>query len=456
MGPTEGLARFACELKYEQIPAEALVWAKDAILDCTGVALAGAQQKLGKIITRYVEGCGGRPESGVIAAGFKTNASNAALANGAISHALDYDDYVLPNWTGHPTAPVLPAVFALGHRQKISGKDALLAYIVGFEAGGKIGEGLGREHYEKGGWHATATLGTMGATAACCNILKLDVDKARAALGIACSEAGGVRENFGTMTKPLHAGLAARNGVTAATLGQMGFTGDANAIEGELGFCKLFNGGADYDLDQMTKGLGESFLIVENGVSIKPYPCCAEGHRCLDAIIYLIEKHDIKPDDVESVECRTSDIVPQVMIRHRPKTGAEGKFSMEYCMAVALLDRAAGLSQFKTERVQDPKVQELLTRVHYFHPPEISGYLKMESNPETVTVKMHDGTIYSREVLDSKGRPGNRLTSEELIAKYSSCAALSFPQEKIDRSVEMLQGLEKLDDISELMDLVCF
>ena len=455
MGPTEGLAKFACELKYEQIPAEALTWAKDAILDCTGVALAGVQEKLGKIMAKYVQACGGIPESGVFASGFKTNASNAALANGAMAHALDYDDYVLPNWTGHPTAPVLPAVFALGHRQKISGKQALLAYIVGFEVGGKIGEGLGREHYEKGGWHATATLGTMGATAACCNILKLNVEQARAALGIACSEAGGVRENFGTMTKPLHAGLAARNGVLAAMLAEMGCTGDAKAIEGDLGFAKLFNGGAAYDLERMTRGLGKSFLIVENGVSVKPYPCCAEGHRCLDAILYLIEKHDIKADEVESVECRTSDIVPQVMIRHRPKSGAEGKFCMEYCMAVALLDRAAGLDQFTTERVQDPKVQELLTRVHYFHPPEISGYLKMESNPETVTVKLRDGMTYSHEVLDSKGRPGNRLTREELIAKYTSCAARSLSQDKIDLSVEMLEDFENLEDISKLLDVVC-
>ncbi|MGD8561679.1 MAG: MmgE/PrpD family protein [Desulfarculaceae bacterium] len=455
MGATEYLARFACELEFEKIPAEAVDWAKTAILDCTGVALAGAGEEIGNIITEYAKEVGGTPESGVIAGGFKTDAVTAALANGTLSHALDYDDYVLPNWTGHPTAPVLPAIFSLGQRQKISGKQALVAYIAGFEVGAKIGEGLGRGHYEHAGWHATATLGTMGAAAACCSILKLDLARASKAMGIAGSEAGGLRQNFGTMTKPFHAGLAARNGVLAARLAQKGFTADVNIIEGPLGFSKIFTAGGEYDLELMSQGLGESFWIVKSGVSIKPYPCCAEGHRCLDAILFLADKHDIKAEDVESVECRTSDIVPQVMIRHNPQTGSEGKFSMEFCMAVALLDRAAGLPQFTTERVQDPKVQELLTRVHYVHPPEISGYLKMESNPETVTVRLRNGDAFSREVLESKGKPGNRLSQKELEEKYTACASRSISPQRIERSLELLHDFEKLEDISQLMDVVC-
>jgi len=455
MGATEELARFACELQFEQIPGEAVAWAKDAILDCTGVTLAGAKEDAGMIITDYAREGAGRPEAGVFAAGFKTTAVSAALANGTMAHALDFDDYALPNWMGHPTAPVLPAIFALGQRQRISGKDTLLAYIVGFEVGGRAGAGVGRGHYERGGWHPTATLGTMGATAACCKILRLDVVQTRMALGIASSEASGVRQNFGTMTKPLHAGLASRNGLMAALLAQKGFTGDGSAIEGPLGFCKSFTAEGEYDLAKMTDGLGKSFLILETGVSIKPYPCCADGHRCLDAILYLIKEHNIKADDVESVECRTSDMVPQIMIRHRPKTGAETKFSMQFCMAVALLDRKAGLQQFTTERVVEPKVQELLTRVSFVHPPEASGYLGMETYPEQVTVKLHDGTVYSHEVLDSKGRPGNRLSEAELVDKYRDCAARAISPERIDRSLDMLQGLEELRDISELMDVLC-
>jgi 2-methylcitrate dehydratase PrpD len=295
----------------------------------------------------------------------------------------------------------------------------------------------------------------MGATAACCKILKLDVTQTRVALGIAASEASGVRQNFGTMTKPLHAGLAARNGLMAALLAEKGFTADGTALEGAFGFGKVFTAGGGYDPAEMSRGLGKTFLIIEHGVSIKPYPCCAEAHRCLDAMFYLIKKHNPRADDVASVECRTSDMVPRIMIRHRPKTAEEAKFSMEYCMAVAMLDRRAGLEQFTTERVLDPKVQELLTRIHYLHPPEASGYLNMERYPEQVTIKLHDGTVYSHEVFESKGRPGNRLSKAELVAKYRECASGVISRERIDRSLDMLQGLEKLGDIRELMDTLC-
>ena len=454
MAATEELAKFVYEFEFDQIPEEALSWAKDAILDCTGVALAGTQEEAGRIIANYVKEAGGSPEASVFAADFKTSATNAALANGTMAHALDYDDYVLPNWTGHPTAPILPAIFALGQRQRISGKEILLAYIVGFEVGGKIGAGLGRAHYELG-WHPTAPLGTMGAAAACCSILKLDLTTTRIALGIAGSEASGVRQNFGTMTKPLHAGLAARNGVMAALLAERGFTADGNVVEGEFGFGRVFTAGGTLDPGKMSKDLGESFLIVKHGVSIKPYPCCAEAHRCLDAILYLIGEHDIRAEDIESVECRTSSMVPQIMIRHRPKTQEEAKFSMEYCMAVALLDRKAGLQQFTTERVIESKVQDLLARVRYVHPPEASGYLGMERYPEQVILRLNNGAEYSREVLESKGRPGNRLTHAELVAKYRGCAARAISPERIKRSLDMLVELENLKDIAELMSVLC-
>lgn len=454
MGATEELAQFACELKFDSVPDEAFRWAKDAILDCIGVALAGTTEDAGKIATQYAREAAGRPEAGVLAAGFKTSAADAALANGTIAHALDFDDYALPNWMGHPTAPILPAILALGQRKKISGKDMLLAYVIGYEVGGRVGAGVGRGHYECG-WHATATLGSMGATAASARILKLDAARARMALGIACSEASGVRQNFGTMTKPLHVGLAARNGVLAASLAEKGFTADGCTLEGPLGFAKVLTAPGGYDFRKMTDGLYKSFLIVEHGISVKPYPCCADGHRCIDAILYLIEKHDIRPANVASVECRISDMVPKIMIRQRPETGAEGKFSLPFCMAIALTDRKVGLQQFTTQRVTDPKVQELIKRVHFVHPPEASGYEGMERYPEQVTVKLCDGTVYTHEVSESKGRPTNRLSEKELTDKYRECADGVLSQERIDRSLDMLHSLEKLGDINDLMDTLC-
>jgi 2-methylcitrate dehydratase PrpD len=453
MGVTEELATFSCGLEFEQIPEEALVWAKDALLDCTGVTLAGSREEAGRIITNYVRQAAGRPEAGVFAAGFRTAAAEAALANGTMAHAHDFDDYDTSTWTGHPTAPLLPAIFALGQRQRASGREVLAAYIVGYEVGGRIGAGMGRGYYEQG-WHATSLLGAMGAAAACCRILKLNVAQTRMALGIAGSEACGVRQNFGTMTKPLHCGLAARNGLMAALLAGEGFTADENIIEGPLGFNKVFIRG-EHDPAKVTEGLGKTFLIVENGISMKPYPCCAEGHRCLDAILHLIGKHDIKADDVESVECHTSDMVSEVMIRHRPKTVEEAKFSLEYCMAVALLDRKAGLEQFTAERVGESRVQELLRRVRYTHPPQPTGYLYMVENPERVTVALRNGTSYSHEVLEARGKPGNRMGKADLIAKYRDCAAPVLTRERMDRSVDLLDGLDTLGGIDELMDLLC-
>jgi len=453
MGATAELAQFACELGFDGVPEEAFRWAKDSILDCIGVALAGTKKDVGRIMTEYAREVGGMPESGVLAGGFKTSAANAALANGTLAHALDYDDYSLPNWMGHPTVPILPAVLALGQRRKISGKEALLAYVVGYEVGGRVGGGVGRGHYECG-WHATATLGTMGATAASAKILKLDAAKTQMALGIASSEASGLRQNFGTMTKPLHAGLAARNGVMAASLAAKGFTADGCPLEGPIGFSKVLTAGG-YDLKKMTAGLGKNFLIVEHGISIKPYPCCADGHRCIDAMLHLVLKHDLKPPDVKSIECRTSDMVPRIMIRERPQTGDEAKFSMPFCMAIALTDRKLGLQQFTTERVRDPRVQELFALTKWVHPPEASGYEGMERYPDRVTVTLRNGTVYSHEVSVSKGMPKNRVSDSELIAKYEECTDGVISPEQINRSIDMLHSLEKLADIGELMDVLC-
>lgn len=451
MNATEALAQFTCDLNYDVVPQEAFRWAKDAILDCLGVGLAGAKDDAGKIATAYAKSTGGAPECSVLAAGFKTSAAEAALANGVLVHALDFDDYCLPNWMGHPTSPLLPGILAVAQKKQASGKDVLLAYVVGYEVGGRVGYGVGRGHYEIG-WHATATLGTMGSAAACAKLLNLDKSRTQMALGIAASEASGVRQNFGTMTKPLHVGLAARNGVLAALLAERGFTADGCAIEGPQGFARVLTATGGYDCNRM---IPSSLLIIEHGISIKPYACCADGHRCIDAMLYLANKYDLKPDDVVSIVCRTSDIVPQIMIRQRPQTGLEGKFSMPFCMAACLLDRKLGLQHFTDEYVRRPRVQELLERVSFVHPPEAAGYEGMERYPETVTVTLRNGTVYSHEVDQSKGRPANRMTEAELAAKFRDCAEGVIPQGRIDRALEMLQSLEKLQNIGDLMDVLC-
>ena len=229
MGITEQLAAFVVDTAFTDVPSQAYARAKEAILDGLGCALVGSPTTVGQMITRYVRQRSEATHAAVIGSGFKSSAPLAALANGTMAHALDYDDV---NWhmNGHPTVPLLPAVLALGQEVRASGEEVLLAYALGFEVECKLGLGVNPRHYDLG-WHATSTLGTLGASVACAKLLRLDVTHTRMALGIAASTAAGLRQNFGTMTKPLHPGQAAMNGVTAAQLAQLGWTADANILE---------------------------------------------------------------------------------------------------------------------------------------------------------------------------------------------------------------------------------
>lgn len=447
IGATEIVANFIVRTSYDQIPGEAVRSAKRAILDGLGCILAGSQEPSARIVTGYVKEMGGSPEATVIAGGFKTSAPEAALANGTMAHALDYDDVAMAT-LGHPTVALLPAVLALGEAGRVCGRDALASYIIGFEVMGKIGACIGFGHYGWG-WHATVTLGTMGAAAASARMLRLDTHQTMMALGIAASLAGGTRQNFGTMTKPLHAGNAARNGVVASLLAKKGFTADEAILESTMGFLKIFCGGAEYDVAKATEGLGTAFDIISSGVGMKPYPCCLLTHRCIDAILHLIKENGIGANDVERVECRTSEFLPQVLIHSRPKTALEGKFSMQYCMAIALLDGQVGLKQFTDEKVLDPKAQQLLKGVEYVHPEGLTPL-----HPDVVTIRLKDGREISHEVAIAKGDSRNPMTEEELMAKYRDCASFVLSPQDTEKSLEMVWHLEAVNDVTELIDVL--
>jgi 2-methylcitrate dehydratase PrpD len=448
MGTTEQIAQFVVQTSYASIPGEAVAVAKNAILDGLGVMVAGSTEPAAKIIAEHIKGLGGAPQAGVIAQGFRTSVVPAALANGTIAHALDYDDVLTP-MTGHPTVVVLPVVLALGEMNHGSGRNVLEAYIVGVEVAARIGSGIGRRHYAVG-WHSTATLGTLGAAAAAAKMLGLSVTETRIALGIAASEAGGLRQNFGTMTKPFHAGNAAKNGIVAAMLAQRGFTADENILESPLGFGPVLGGEGQYNLARMTEGLGNPFAIVKPGLEMKPYPCCRFTHRCIDAMLHIVEEYHPVVEEVTEVECQTSPSLPQILIHHRPRAPLEGKFSMEYCLARALLDREMRIRQFTEEKILDPRVQELLQRVRYVHPEGA----ETERRSEVVTVRLKNGQQYSREVLVAKGAPENPMTMTELTAKYRDCVSPVFPSRVVERSLQMVSHLEEVKDIGELAKLL--
>ncbi|MFC1869644.1 MmgE/PrpD family protein [Chloroflexota bacterium] len=448
---TEKIADFVVSTDYAKLPDEAVDTAKMAILDGLGVTLAGSRHPLGEAITGHVKELGGKTEASVIGCGFKTNAPQAALANGTMAHALDYDD--ASGWAFHPTAVLLPAILALGEANHISGKEALIAYVLGFEMATRLGMNV-TERLATCGWHQTGVVGAMSVALACARILKLNKQQVRMTMGIAASMAAGVRINFGTMTKPLHGGNTARNGVVAAKLAASGITANEDILEAPGGYYSTFCAGSGYDLDQVLGGeLGNPWILVSQGVIIKVYPACRGTHRCLDAALYLKHKYDLSAGDIAGVECITSDTLRTSLMYSRPKTTLEAKFCVEYCVAAALLDGHIGLQHFTEEKVFEPRVQEFLTRVKYVHPEELKGW-QGRKKPETVTVKLKDGRQFSHSVDQAKGALENPTTYEEVLTKYRECAAFALSDDAVDNTIDLVANLEKVKDVAELGDMV--
>jgi len=454
VGVTEELVSFVVSTDFTAIPKAAIKAAKMAILDCLGCILAGSVEPVGHLLRGAIEEWGGQPQAGVIGAGFRTSAPWAALANGTTGHALDYDD-VHWGYIGHPSVTLLPPALAMAELQGSSGADLITAYVLGLEIAGRIGSGITRAHYERG-WHATSTLGNLGAAVAAAKVLQLDQERMQRAVGLAASLASGLRENFGTMTKPFHAGSAAQNGVIAAMLAQKGFTADPNIIEGPLGFCQVLCGEGEYEPDKMVQGMGRSFQILDPGIDLKRYPCCASTHQALDAILSLVEEHDIAAENVESVDCTVPYLVPQILIHHRPMTPLQAKFSMEYCLAVALLDRCVGLAQFMPERIMEEKAQQLLTRVQMRAHPERCKYQtpKSEKDFAVVTIRLRDGQQFCRQSNTRWGDAGHQMSQRELLDKYRECAQRALPVERVEQSLNLLECLESLSSIKELVDVI--
>jgi 2-methylcitrate dehydratase PrpD len=275
------------------------------------------------------------------------------------------------------------------------------------------------------------------------------------AIGIAASTAAGLRQNFGTMTKPLHPGQAAMNGVTAAQLADLGWTADANILEAPYGFCHLYAGAYQGQLDGIVQRLGHPYELLATGVAIKQYPCCAFTHRALDGVLALVQQHQLSASDVVAVECRVGRPTIEVLIHARPQTGLEGKFSMQYCLAAALLDKRVGLLSFSDEKVRRPAAQQLLDRVTMqLHPEAEAKGAHSEELPVTVTVKLRDGRTLSLSIQHPKGHPANPLSAIALQDKFEDCAYGVLERQDLRRVNELVQGLEHLDDIGTLMDVL--
>ena len=446
MGTTETLARWIAETTYEQLPAGAIEQAKKSILDYIGTATYGTSSELGKIMLDFIREQGGNPQARVIGTNIKTASTQAAFANGTNGHSEDFDD--LGGCGGHPATVLTPTVLALADELHASGQDVLTAWVVGYE----IGTRLSANNHTDRDWHPTAIYGTMAAAAAASKLLKLDTQKARFALGIAGSEAGGLRRNFGTMTKPFHPGQAARNGIIAAKLASKGFTSDPDIIEGRQGYADNF-GGAKCNIPDMTQFLGKVYFLEEEGTRIKPWPCCGGNHQTLTNLLPFIKEKKLKAEDVESVEHIGPNIpCTGALLRTEVVAGLEGKFSLAYNISAAFIDGKVDYGTFTNERAAKGDLQNFMKRVKLvrnndvvLRRPHIA-----DGNPEArLRITLKNGTVH-----DFVMQKATHLTGEAVIEKFRMNTEKILGKEKAGTAIELVQRLEKVKDVAQLLDAV--
>ncbi len=448
MGATEKVANWIMNTSYEDIPPEAIRVANESCFDLLGVILAGSVQPVGQIIRQYVADQGAVPEATVLGSGLRTSLPNAALANGTMGHALDYDDF---GGFGHPTVAIFPALLALGERTGATGRDLLEAYVIGCELGLAL-QYTTKYNQMMRGFHSTAVLGRLAGAAACAKLLKLDEHQTTMALGIAGSMAGGLIHNFGTMTKPLHAGMTCRDGITAAQLAQRGLTSGDQILEHPVGFAATVLGEGIYSLDQMAENLGKPFRV-QDALIIKKYPCCGGNHAMLDSLFGLMRQHDFSYEDVAEVQVDQS-YVSVVMLYSEPDDPLKGKFSAKYNVAAALVDGQVGIDTFSEEKIADPKILETMPKVRtrVLSKWEQGSGDFLRGLPVRVTLK--DGRVFEHATPRDGvlGGQKNPWGFDNIKGKFQVNAGLALPPEKVEEAMQTWEDITGVGNVGRAIE----
>jgi 2-methylcitrate dehydratase PrpD len=439
------IVRTALESSTRHLPDSALHTVKLAILDLLACCIAGSGSEGARATAAWADESSGKNDSVIIATSRRASPPLAALANGTAGHALDFDDVSVRMI--HPSATLVPVLLATGEPRRLTGQEFLEGYVAGFEVQARLCRELNPEHYDRG-WHTTGTIGALGAAMTACRVYQLDEEKSRWALGIAASSASGIRRNFGSMVKPFHAGQAAFHGIQAADLAERGFTGDRSVMEGKNGFLDVFS-----NLDR-SPGLYEAFAvgapyeIVESGIALKRFACCGAIHSAQDALLDLLEAGSFGPDEIVHIECRVNPLVPNILVHHVTQDGLEGKFSMEYSLAVCLMDGRAGLAQYTDERAADPQLVPLMERIEVVVDQSIP--VNLAFFPSVVTVSLKDGRQHTARVDVPKGYPEKPLTLDEVVEKARDCCADALDAAQFEALVHSVTHLEEIPDVSVL------
>jgi 2-methylcitrate dehydratase PrpD len=441
------IARFAAGFDAARLQPHHYRVVSRALLDTVAVGIAGLGDPATRLATDYARALGGagsrfwgEPQAG------RCDAEAAALRNGVAAHVLDYDDVAIP-MRGHPSVALLPALLALGEAEDVSGRDLAVAYAVGFEVICRVSRAMAADHYAKG-WHSTASIGTLGAAVACARLLRLDATGVQNAIGLAVAQAAGARSNFGTMAKSFQAGQTGAAAIRAARLARLGFTSAPEALDGVFGYMALY--GAGEDLEPQLEGLGGDgeLELVRSGLEVKRYPMCYATHRTLDGLLALRREEDLTLDMVRTVDVQASNRAFVPLIHTRPQTGLEGKFSMQYAVALALADGAVELRSFTDAAVQRPAVQAFLPHVTT---REAEGSLLPRWAEMSVTLK--DGRQLRRRVDGLRGSAEDPLTDDELHAKVRDCFAWAGRGGHVQAFIDAAQRLEHVS-LRQLLDAV--
>jgi 2-methylcitrate dehydratase PrpD len=429
-----------------QAPDSARKRAADAFCDTTGVILAGVVEPAARIVRGTLDGHG---RCHLLGTSRQASAGDAALANGVAAHALDYDDMCFVSMA-HPSCALVPAALAAGEHSGATGQRVIDGYVVGFELECRLGSVMNPRHYHLRGWHCTSSLGTLGAAAAGARVMGLGTDAVAHAIGIAASLACGLKENIGTMTKPLHAGAAARNGVMAALLARNGFTASAEALDGPQGYLAAMDSEQPASaLAQAVADLGSRWEIDQTGITVKLYPSCAATHPPLDALLDLVRRHGITPGDVEAIAVEVDTMTPRLLIHERPATGLEAKFSMPFCAAAAVVYGHPTVDTFDEVHIRDARVQALMPKVSMRINPAFDAAANLSQ--AHVSVQLKDGRTVSRHADGARGYPG-RLSDEELAAKFLGCARRSLSQARAEAALAAVRSIGGADSLQALVN----
>ncbi|QZP39781.1 MmgE/PrpD family protein [Halobaculum magnesiiphilum] len=446
--PERRLATFVADTEYADLPEEVPETVTRAVVDTVGVTLAGAVEGAGETTGRSA---GIDPEAADAATLLGTAGGDdpaaTALRVGTAAHALDYDDL---SWAldGHPSVTLVPPLFALAEETGASGRDLIAAFAVGFEVECAIAGPISPAHYEAG-WHATSTFGAFGATAAAASLLDLDADATERALSITASTPAGTKRNFGSMTKPLHAGLCCRSGVTAATLARDGLTATTTAISGDKGFWDLYDPRPDADAsehdghDEFAFDPDGDWAIESEGIHAKAYPCCYFTHTSIAATADIVDG-GVAPDDIDRIEVRAAGGAGDALAYPDPETGLEAKFSMEHAVACAAVRERVDLAAFEPEALGDPAVDAVRERVDF----AVDDSLPYDSHAATVVVETVDGERHERRRTNPPGVHTDPLSPDRRRGKFLECAGRAVADEDAERLYERLCELPKLDDVA--------